>query len=162
QTNLIVTGLTSFVIILTQSVAVVYFAFGALMCTISVKFLKKAIRQPRPVNQTSKQRTTYGMPSTHSATISYYAVYISLACVYLSSHRSFPLSVCTRMFLAVLCLLYGIMVVWSRIWLGHHTWPQVIVGVTHGLIFAMVWFKLWCAGLNQYGSQLEGFGNQIG
>lgn len=60
QINLIVTGLTAAVIILTRSTAVIYFALGALICTSIVKVMKKAIRQPRPANQTSKQKTTYG------------------------------------------------------------------------------------------------------
>ncbi|KAG8891471.1 putative actin patch assembly and actin polymerization protein, partial [Tulasnella sp. 403] len=55
----------------------VYFGFGAVMATRIAKLLKLCFRKPRPAHSTEK--LTYGMPSTHSTTIIYYATYVSLA-----------------------------------------------------------------------------------
>ncbi|KAF8077960.1 hypothetical protein FPV67DRAFT_1463604 [Lyophyllum atratum] len=125
------------------------------MCTFTVKLLKIAIRQPRPSNLTSRQKTSYGMPSTHSATISYYATYIPLACLYLPLHESFPSTGGFRILPPLLFLPCAGAVVLSRIWLGHHTWPQVAAGVSYGIFFAVVWFRLWCAGFDSHGPMLE-------
>ena len=35
------------------------------------------------------------------------------------------------------------MIVLSRVWLGHHTWPQVAAGSALGACCASFWFKLW-------------------
>ncbi|GLB34969.1 putative PAP2 superfamily protein [Lyophyllum shimeji] len=155
RTNFIVTALTGSVILGTRSAGVTYFAAGAVMCTFSVKLLKVAIRQPRPINQTSRQKTSYGMPSTHSATISYYATYIPLASLFLPLHESFPMGVWFRILPPLVFLPCAAVVVLSRIWLGHHTLPQVAAGVSFGLAFALIWFKLWCTGLDSYGPMVE-------
>ena len=96
------------------------------------------------------------MPSTHSAVITYMAAYICLACSYLPVHPSFPSSD------SLTCVIPPMVVVpiattiaTSRIWLGHHTWPQVGVGCGVGLLFAPFWLKLWTNGLNEYGRVVE-------
>lgn len=144
------------------------------MCTLTVKLLKVVIRQPRPLgpNQVS-QKSTYGcgyvvfitiqqtsnsnirMPSTHSASISFFAAYIPLSCLYLPSHHSLPPGPGFRVLSLVTVLPWGALIVMSRVWLGHHTWPQVAVGVSYGVAFAWIWFKLWCGGLNEYGNEIE-------
>lgn len=48
------------------------------------------------------------------------------------------------------------MVVFSRVWLGHHTWGQVAVGSGYGASFATLWFILWVrGGLDVLGNQAE-------
>jgi dolichyldiphosphatase len=48
ETDAIVTSLTAACILYTRSAGVVYFATGASTCSITVKLIKRAIRQPRP------------------------------------------------------------------------------------------------------------------
>ncbi|KAI0657504.1 PAP2-domain-containing protein [Cubamyces menziesii] len=161
KTNAIVTTLTACVLLYTRAAGVAYFTAGAVLCSITVKILKRCLRQPRPdvtvvVNGRRKKKKTYGMPSTHSAVITYFATYISLACAYLPVHPSFPASpMLSRVLPPLLVVPLAITIAASRIWLGHHTWPQVAVGVTYGLLFVPVWFKLWTGGLNEYGRACE-------
>ncbi|RPD61635.1 PAP2-domain-containing protein [Lentinus tigrinus ALCF2SS1-7] len=152
KTNAIVTTLTGCFVLYTGSAGAAYFATGAVLCSVTVKILKRFVRQPRPVIVNGRRKKTYGMPSTHSAVITYFATYISLACLYLPMHPSLPASRVLPVFLA---LPLATTIAVSRIWLGHHTWPQVGAGCVYGLLFAPLWFKLWTGGLNEYGPVVE-------
>lgn len=44
----------------------------------------------------------------------------------------------------------------SRVWLGHHTWPQVFAGASYGVVMAWVWYMIWTNGLNRIGEDVEG------
>ncbi|KAI0634293.1 hypothetical protein C8Q77DRAFT_1217500 [Trametes polyzona] len=157
MTNAIVTTLTASVLLYTRSAGVAYFVAGALLCSLTVKVLKRCLRQPRPVVVVDgRRKKTYGMPSTHSAVITYYAAYISLACAYLPLHPSFPASpALSRVLPPLVVVPLASTIAVSRIWLGHHTWPQVGAGVAYGLFFAPVWFRLWVGGWNEYGRMVE-------
>ena len=98
---------------------------------------------------------SYSMPSTHSATISHFAVYIELACLFLPIHPSFPLNEWTRYLPPFLVIPWALEIIRSRIWLGHHTWQQCAVGVLYGTVFSFAWFALWVNGANEYGRIVE-------
>ncbi|KAJ7452442.1 PAP2-domain-containing protein [Mycena galericulata] len=159
RTNLTVTLLTASAILYTRSAGVVYFGAGALACSLSVKILKRGIRQPRPASR--GQKKTYGMPSTHSATITYYATFVAMACVYFPLHPSLPAGSMARALVPVVVLPWAALIALSRIWLGHHTWPQVGVGCAYGVGFAGVWFGLWVSGLREHGRTAEGIFNSF-
>ena len=95
------------------------------------------------------------MPSTHSATITYFATYITLACAYLPIHPTFPPSLLTRVVPPLICVPLASTIAVSRIWLGHHTVPQVAAGVAYGLVYTPLMFRLWTHGLNVYGPWAE-------
>lgn len=95
------------------------------------------------------------MPSTHSATITFFATYIAFACLYLPIHPSLPTSPATRVLPILVSTPWAVTIIGSRIWLGHHTVPQVVAGCACGLILSPVWFSLWTHGLNEYGRALE-------
>lgn len=95
------------------------------------------------------------MPSTHSAVISFYATCESrkhfyrsrfahartdtcLAATYLPLHRSIPDLSVTRTWTPLLALIIAAIVAGSRVWNGHHTWPQVSVGCAYGTTFAFI------------------------
>jgi len=50
---------------------------------------------------------------------------------------------------------WAFMVPGSRIWLGHHTIAQVVVGCAFGFTFACIWFSLWTHGLSALGKIVE-------
>jgi len=153
RTNFTVAGLTAFAILLTRSAGTAYFAAGALACSLSVKVLKHGIRQPRPALGKKK---TYGMPSTHSATITYYATFVPLACIYLPLHPSVPAGEMARVLVPLIVVPWAALIAMSRVWLRHHTWAQVAVGCAYGVAFASVWFALWTrVGLNEHGPMAE-------
>ena len=60
QTNAIVTSLTACFILYTRSAGAAYFAAGAVFCSLTVKVLKRCVRQPRPVVVNGRRKKTYG------------------------------------------------------------------------------------------------------
>ncbi|KAJ3977759.1 phosphatidic acid phosphatase type 2/haloperoxidase [Lentinula raphanica] len=157
KTNATVTALSTCFFLYTQSSGVAYFGSGAIACMLVVKIIKKMIRQERPVMQRpgKKKKKTYGMPSTHSTTITYYATYILLASVYLPIHHTLPQSSITRILPPLVVVPWATVIALSRIWLGHHTLSQVSAGCTLGFGFAWFWFYQWTSGLNRYGLEVE-------
>ncbi|KAI0827372.1 hypothetical protein BC628DRAFT_1318522 [Trametes gibbosa] len=155
--NAIVSTLTALALLYTRSAGVAHFTAGAVLCSLTVKILKRCVRQPRPVVVDGRRKKTYGMPSTHSAVITFFAAYIVLACTYLPIHPSLPASSpsITRVLPPLFVVPLASTIAVSRIWLRHHTWPQVAAGVAYGLVFAPVWFRLWTCGLNEYGAMAE-------
>ncbi|KAF9005637.1 DnaJ domain-containing protein [Cyathus striatus] len=179
NTNFIVTALTACFVLYTRSAGVVYFVAGATLCSLSVKVIKRAIQQPRPaVVVPGKRKRSYGcvmviafchsgndiliyfhifvrMPSTHSATIGFYATYILLACTYLSLHPSLSGDLNVRILGPSMAIPGATTIMMSRIWLGYHTWPQVVVGGSYGVVCAVLWFYGWRNGLGVYGEALD-------
>ena len=95
------------------------------------------------------------MPSTHSAVIAYYATYSLLASLFLPVHKSLPQTELTRIVLPLIVVPWSTAIAVSRIWLGHHTVPQVLVGAAHGVVLAPLWFNLWLRIGDEYGGNLE-------
>ena len=93
------------------------------------------------------------MPSTHSATITYYAVYTLLAAITLPLHPSMPSY--TRKIGPSIVLPWATAIAVSRTSLGHHTWPQVGAGCLFGFTFSLLWYTAWVQGLNAYGQLVE-------
>jgi dolichyldiphosphatase len=95
------------------------------------------------------------MPSTHSAIIMFYGTYITLASTWLPLHASLPQTPFLRPFAALVAITFACAVASSRILLGYHTAPQVIVGCIYGLTFAYVWFWTWTHRLSDLGQIVE-------
>lgn len=95
------------------------------------------------------------MPSTHSAVIAYYAAYTLLASAYLPIHPTIPDTPWTRIVVPSVVVPWATAIAVSRIWLGHHTIPQVLVGCIHGVVFTYVWYSIWSQGADSYGRYLE-------
>ncbi|KAG1715693.1 hypothetical protein ID866_1456, partial [Astraeus odoratus] len=136
-TSIIVTTITALVCLYTRSAGVVFFGAGSLACAITAKLIKRAIRQKRPDHG---RKVTYGMPSTHSSSCTFFAAYATFASIYLPLHsRLHPLAV----YSPIVMVPWAMLVVVSRVWLGYHTWPQVAAGTALGIGFASLWFRIW-------------------
>jgi dolichyldiphosphatase len=93
------------------------------------------------------------MPSTHSATITFFATYIAIASWYLPIHAMLP---AYARLVPVVTIPWAMTIVMSRIWLGYHTWPQVVVGCAYGGFLAVMWFVLWTRGrIQEVGHGIE-------
>ncbi|KAH9175284.1 hypothetical protein EDB89DRAFT_350324 [Lactarius sanguifluus] len=67
------------------------------------------------------QHHAHRMPSTHSATITFYGTYIPMACAWLPLHPSLPKGSLFRTLVTLVTIPWAFTVPGSRIWLGHHT-----------------------------------------
>lgn len=115
------------------------------MILSSARAIKHLLRSPRPPpppteSQPSQVRPkkTYGLPSTHSTALTFYATYLVPLLPSLSSHLPLPI------WSAQLGVIgYWVGGVWSRVELGYHTPLQVLGGVMLGAVLAVVWRGLW-------------------
>ncbi len=71
----IVVGIAVLVIIFVQSSLPVYYVCGGVVNSILSKILKTMIRQPRPLES---KKPGFGMPSSHSQSILYFATIMSI------------------------------------------------------------------------------------
>ncbi|GAA5974637.1 hypothetical protein JCM5350_001229 [Sporobolomyces pararoseus] len=171
HTQSIVTTMTVFFVLRIRTVHAVYFGVGTLVAAFSAKVLKKFIKQPRPAGS-KKYEKTYGMPSTHSSSISFFGVYLSLSSLLLPLHPRFtsliplydhyvpspsaipsslyshhltshPFERILRLSLAAFFIFGSASVCWSRVRLGHHTKAQVIAGAGLGSTIAFIWLSIW-------------------
>lgn len=97
------------------------------------------------------------MPSTHSATITFFGTYIFLASQNLPIHKTLSQSaLVTRLIPPLVAIPWAVAILVSRVLLGYHTWAQVAVGSAYGGWLATVWFILWTrGGLNELGQEVE-------
>ncbi|KDN44361.1 PAP2-domain-containing protein [Tilletiaria anomala UBC 951] len=117
----------------------VYYLTAALATALLAKALKQLIRQPRPQHANTCQPPTHGMPSTHSATITFMGLYLVLG-----ARGTIPAAA------TALGLLLPPAVMWSRVHLGLHTPTQTLAGAALGASTAAAAFLLWHGGGSAY------------
>ena len=175
-----ITGASSAFLIYTRSVCAAYFCGAALCCALSVKVIKKFVKQPRPAGATKLKSYGYelhhnltprpfsqcqskipyfigpgSMPSTHSTVVFFYAGTVVLASTTLPIHSSLPDHPYIRAWPPVAAGTSAAMVALSRVWRGHHNFLQIAAGSLYGTACSVVAFKLWISGLDIYGHRLE-------
>ena len=86
----------------------------------------------------------YGMPSSHSQFVAFFAVSLSLFLIVrhvpTRTTSYSPTTFAERILLSLLALLSAGAVGCSRVYLNYHTPRQVWVGIAAGALFAAVWF----------------------
>ncbi|KAJ2772598.1 hypothetical protein IWQ57_001694 [Coemansia nantahalensis] len=111
----------------------VFVIFGACCCAVVAKALKRILRQERPPGTNGcRQRKSYGMPSSHSASVIYFATLLS---VLLADVFGTYVSVATAALAAT-----GVAAALYRVKSGHHTVAQVAAGGCLGWAFALAWW----------------------
>lgn len=109
---------------------------GAVLSSFLCKVLKRVLNHERPDNA---PKTDPGMPSSHANSLNFLSVYAALS---LAHHvNSSP----GALALAAAAVGLGVFKTWLRVFLGFHTWPQVLVGAALGATTAVTWFKLGTA-----------------
>ncbi|KAI9244313.1 phosphatidic acid phosphatase type 2/haloperoxidase [Sporodiniella umbellata] len=129
-------------IIYFQSLHLIYLTVGAVLSQIVAKTLKHIIKQPRPDTNVPNKRKSYGMPSSHSQAMGFFSGYFHQLVLFVAPQKLFGLS---PSIFALLLDLATISVVWSRVYLGHHTAAQVLSGVSLGALCSIGWFHIWQA-----------------
>eukprot|EP00455_Lapot_gusevi_P044437 TRINITY_DN5551_c0_g3_i1.p1 TRINITY_DN5551_c0_g3~~TRINITY_DN5551_c0_g3_i1.p1 ORF type:complete len:213 (-),score=4.24 TRINITY_DN5551_c0_g3_i1:8-646(-) len=113
-----------------------YFLLGLLLNTFSNSILKSILKQPRPP---TSAKQGYGMPSDHSQFMMFFAVYLAL---WLCSSKVKFENPSWKYALVAGSTGSSVLVFYSRVHLGVHTWPQVAVGVFVGGALGFVWYLL--------------------
>lgn len=108
------------------------------------------------------------MPSTHSSSIAFFGVYLSLCIWNLRPHPRFlphllsrhgdsgDFSPFVRLLLTSGVAFGAISVCWSRVRLTYHTPAQVLAGAGVGGTLAVLCFLLWQGYLRPYASDMDG------
>lgn len=88
----------------------------------------------------------YGMPSSHSQFVSYFAVSLTLFLLFRHlpspSSDSVSRSYTERLIISVFACIGAVAVSVSRIYLNYHTTKQVLAGCTAGAFYALLWYFL--------------------
>ncbi|EPS40680.1 hypothetical protein H072_5482 [Dactylellina haptotyla CBS 200.50] len=106
---------------------------GQLGCEAVNFILKRLIKESRPTNLKGKG---YGMPSSHTQFMFFFATYISLWIAV--RNRFLPKFVKLVLPVGLFALAAG--VANSRVYLHYHTAKQVLVGVAAGVVIGLGWF----------------------
>jgi len=109
-----------------------FFLLGQLLTELLNKALKETLRQPRPADAPADD---YGMPSSHSQFMGFFAAYYcSFALSRLGHHsRLEVVGSCLMSCAAALAVCY------SRIYLSYHTVGQVVAGSGLGIACGLLW-----------------------
>lgn len=115
----------------------IFFCIGLALSEVLNQTLKRIIQLPRPATCHALETCdSHGMPSSHSQYMCFFAIYCSLSVVkrfkifdsfsyYFSLFLPWPLAFVTM---------------WSRIYLGYHSFPQVVAGSCVGLTMGTWWW----------------------
>ena len=99
---------------------IIIFYGGLILLQYLVKFLKKIIKEDRPIKS-----KTYGMPSTKSATLFYIMTYLMIM------NNIEKRTKITLFILAIVGILYKLMY-------KEHSYEQVIIGAIIGIFYAYI------------------------
>ncbi|KAF9994020.1 hypothetical protein BGZ80_002623 [Entomortierella chlamydospora] len=97
--------------------------------------LKRLVKQARP---TEYLGDGYGMPSSHSQFMAYFATYMVIMMCRrgIEPGAIIPQTVCAAV------TVWSALVVYSRVHLYYHTWQQVVAGTICGFIFALFYYYI--------------------
>lgn len=113
-----------------HSIVVPTFAGMSVVTAVFGKLLKRLINQSRPDGAV---KLDPGMPSSHAVALSYLAT----AAVIGLAHTSHPYQTVLSIAVVLLAWYYA----WLRVFLGHHTLPQVAAGAALGCTSACAVYK---------------------
>ncbi|CAL9195973.1 unnamed protein product [Musa hybrid cultivar] len=115
------------------------FFLGLLLSQALNELIKSSIQQSRPSSMCAALEVcdSHGWPSSHSQYMFFFAAYFSLLCLLNGIGVSSPRS---RRLLALLPWPSAFLTLYSRVYLGYHTVPQVTAGATLGLVLGAAWF----------------------
>jgi membrane-associated phospholipid phosphatase len=144
NTRYIVICIVSGIILYTREVEALWCSGGGIVCGLIAKFLKHWIKEPRPHQPIVETKSLfeifhssndYGMPSSHTATMVYFATYATWY-----SNRWW-----------VLILIWAIVLFtsWSRVHYRYHTRNQVVAGALLGMVVAFLFFHFFRMGIHR-------------
>ncbi|KAM3581339.1 hypothetical protein VKS41_006166 [Umbelopsis sp. WA50703] len=122
------------VIVARREVSGILFLAGQLSCEALNALLKEYLQISRPNDHLG---TGYGMPSSHSQFMAFFAVQTVLY-THFNIRLDHP-KIKWLLYLPTLAL--TMLVMYSRVHLGYHSIEQVLVGCGIGTIYSVIWFS---------------------
>ncbi|KAK9467171.1 PAP2 superfamily-domain-containing protein [Lipomyces arxii] len=121
-----------------REIETVLMLIGQLASEAFNHLLKKYFREERPRynEQDNRDNLGYGLPSAHSQFMAFHATYLCLW-MFLRAHQ---FSQRKRYLRAISLACLTSTVIFSRVYLYYHTWKQVIVGFSIGVVTGTLWF----------------------
>ncbi|CAD5186571.1 unnamed protein product [Musa acuminata subsp. malaccensis] len=114
------------------------FALGLIISQVINELIKSSIQQSRPC-AVLEVCDSHGWPSSHSQFIFFFSTYFSLPCLINGVGVSSPSS---RRIIGLLPWPSAFLTLYSRVYLGYHTVPQVLAGSTLGLLLGAGWYSI--------------------
>ncbi|KYQ92480.1 dolichyldiphosphatase 1 [Tieghemostelium lacteum] len=99
--------------------------------------LKKSIKENRPSYWKELKKQSYGMPSSHSQFMFFFAVLMTL---FILKHRIRIKNRLIQLALIIGLYVLALFVAYSRVHLFYHTTKQVVFGSFTGIILGAFWF----------------------
>ncbi|GEQ68510.1 hypothetical protein JCM33374_g2178 [Metschnikowia sp. JCM 33374] len=125
--------------LVTREIQPVITVGGHLINELLNSVIKHSVKQPRPEFHRNfgdgSSSLSHGMPSAHSQFMGFYASYY--LCVVLLQT---PCTTLHKVGMAVFLVGSSICVAFSRVYLQYHTTPQVVVGLSVGVVWGLVYF----------------------
>lgn len=111
----------------------------AALSVLPVQIIKELAHEARPLTcEALEMCDSNGWPSSHSQ----YMCFFSMYCTLLVTRRLHFADEFRRIFVALLPWPFALTVMYSRVYLGYHTTPQIIAGGSLGLLMGAGWFFL--------------------
>ncbi|XP_050714247.1 dolichyldiphosphatase 1-like isoform X2 [Eriocheir sinensis] len=137
----IITGFVTLILFRRDLHTITFFA-GALLNEAINLVLKNIIAEPRPL-QRGGLYTEYGMPSSHSQMMWFFASYSILFLIFRLHHiSSYVMEFLWKVLVAVGLITAAIAVTYSRVYLLYHSWAQVLLGALVGMVLGCGWFGM--------------------
>ncbi|KAF9955606.1 hypothetical protein BGZ72_003588 [Mortierella alpina] len=121
------------IILVTRDIKPAVMFAGQLANEVINQILKRLVKEARP---TEYLGDGYGMPSSHSQFMAYFATY---AIILMYRRGVSPGEIIPHIF-SVVVVVWAALVVYSRVHLYYHTWQQVVAGTICGIIFALIYY----------------------
>jgi len=116
-----------------------FFALGLIVNEVVNQIIKELAHEARPLTcEALEMCDSNGWPSSHSQ----YMCFFSMYCTLLATRRLHFADEFRRTFVALLPWPFALTVMYSRVYLGYHTTPQIIAGGSLGLLLGAGWFFL--------------------
>uniref|UniRef100_A0A2M4BXD6 Dolichyldiphosphatase n=1 Tax=Anopheles marajoara TaxID=58244 RepID=A0A2M4BXD6_9DIPT len=131
---------------------IVFFA-GTLVNESINMILKHWIQEPRPVSR-AQIWNEYGMPSSHSQFMCFFATYVLLFIFirlhHMNNSSSARIERIVRLLMLAICWVAAFLVCFGRVYLLYHSVRQVMVGALIGTVTGGLWFALTHCVLTPY------------
>lgn len=131
-------------VIFRRDLHTISYFFGILLNEVINFVLKHLIKELRPCKDREILLTEYGMPSSHSQFMWFFAMYLAFFVLIRLHHGSSSISLESlwKYLVTIGGFLAASLVSYSRIYLQYHTSLQVIYGAILGISLAILWFAI--------------------